>query len=378
MLHKKNINVYMLNCNTVLNKKNINMTTTYKPHPFLISSLKLLFFDIFYKNNKIYLIMPIYNTPASSEHIKITVNNKILNLTESHIKDSYEPILVYIYEYITPPNTVIKVDIKLINNMINSYDIQHIYTHTESIVKKNSNNFLALTTLFKHDYYLFPLFYNYYKEQGVQHFYMYYNGIVTPKICKVFNKPDVTLVEWNFHYWNHPVVKYAHHAQMGQMHHALYKYGKDVYDYMIFCDLDEYLHVPKNKCIDSTANIVHNNEQHNDNTIRQFITNNPDIDIFGFCNYWANTIENNIPNKRYLPKKFLAVSEPCEYKERSKNIYKVSFINTIGIHQVGYELYNSPNALSAVKSITDLNMYHFYKWSSTKRVIENCNNIVEL
>ncbi len=52
--------------------------------------------------------------------------------------------------------------------------------------------------------------------------------------------------------------------------------------------------------------------------------------------------------------------------------------NTFGVHQVGDELYNSPNALSAVKSITDLNMYHFYKWSSTKRVIENCKNIVEL
>jgi len=79
-----------------------------------------------------------------------------------------------------------------------------------------------------------------------------------------------------------------------------------------------------------------------------------------------------------LPTKILAVSEPCEYKERSKNIYKVSFINTIGVHQVGDELYNSPNVLSIVKSITDLNMYHFYKWSSKKRVIENCNNIVDL
>ena len=134
--------------------------TTYKPKPWMVAKFKLLFFDIFYKNNKIYLIMPIYNTPASSEHIKITVNNKILNLTESHIKDSNEPILVYIYEHITPPNTVIKVDIKLINNMIKSYDIQHIYTHTEPSVKKNNNNLLALTTLFKDDYYLFPLFYN--------------------------------------------------------------------------------------------------------------------------------------------------------------------------------------------------------------------------
>jgi len=152
-----------------------------------------------------------------------------------------------------------------------------------------------------------------------------------------------------------------------------------LHDYMIFCDLDEYLHIPKNKFIDCTApNILLSPHDYGANTLKQFIINNPDIDIFGFCNYWANTVENNIPNRPYLPKKILAVSEPCEYKERSKNIYKVSFINTIGVHQVGDELYNSPNVLSIVKSITDLNMYHFYKWSSKKRVIENCNNIVDL
>jgi len=349
--------------------------TTYKPQPFFVSNLNLLFFDIFYKNNKIYLIMPIYNIPASSQHITITVNNKILKLTESHIKDSNEPILVYVYEYITPPNTVIKVNIRLINNMIKSYDIQHIYTKQASSLNNNSNNFLALTTLFKHDYYLFPLFYNYYKEQGVDHFYMYYNGTITPEVSKMFDKHDVTLVEWNFHYWNPRGVKYAHHAQMGQMHHALYKYGKDIYDYMIFCDLDEYLHIPKNKLIDSTAP---NNELHTDNTIRRFIANNPDTEIFGFCNYWANAIDDNLPITPYLPKKFLAVTEPCEYKERSKNIYKVSFINTIGVHQIGDEYYNSLTALSVIKSITDLSMYHFYKWSSKKRLIENCTNIVEL
>jgi hypothetical protein len=349
----------------MLPPKNIN--ATYKPQYFAISNLKLLFFDIFYKNNKIYMIMPIYNEPAFPGYITITINNQILKLTDSHVKDSNEPILVFIYEYISPPNSVIKVNIKLVNNMIKSYDLHHIHTNMNHNI--HPNNFLALTTLFKNDYYLFPLFYNYYKEQGVQHFYMYYNGIVTPEISNIFNKPDVTLVEWNFHYWNPRGVKYPHHAQMGQMHHALYKYGKDIYDYMIFCDLDEYLHIPKNKFIETTTpNIT----QYSNNTLQQFIKNKPEIDIFGFCNFWANTIDDSIPSTPYLPKKFLAVSEPVEYLERSKNIYKVSSINTIGIHQIGYNFY------STLSGILDLNMYHFYKWSSKNRVIDNCVNIVEL
>jgi len=359
----------------MLHKKNIHTThsmqTIDNPQPFPISNTKMLFFDIFYKNNKIYMIMPIYNAPALPEHITLTVNNKVLRITESHVKDSDEPILIYIYEYITPTNTTIKVNVNIINNMKKTYDLIHIYTQAQ----KPTNKFLALTTLFKHDYYLFPLFYNYYKEQGVDHFYMYYNGVITPQIRKVFNKPDVTLVEWNFNYWNPRGVKYPHHAQMGQMHHALYKYGKDIYDYMIFCDLDEYLHIPKNKCIETIeiiADIAPNSEENTNNTIRRFITHNPDIEIFGFCNFWSNTINDSIPSTPYLPKKFLSVIEPVEYLERSKNIYKVSSINTIGVHQIGDGLHAN------MKHIVDLKMYHFYKWSSKVRVIENCTTIVEL
>ena len=110
--------------------------TAYKPQPFFLSNLILLFFDIFYKNNKIYLLMPIYNVPAPQKQITLIVNNKIMNLSESYVKDSNEPILVYVYEYITPPNTVIKLSVKLINNMINSYNIQHIYTLADKSLKK--------------------------------------------------------------------------------------------------------------------------------------------------------------------------------------------------------------------------------------------------
>lgn len=351
------------------------MQTIYSAQSFPISKTRLLFFDIFYKNNKIYLIMPIYNTPAASKDITLTINNSILKLTESYIKDSNEPILIYIYDYITPPNTIIKVNVSIINNMKQSYSLMHINTLTDINTintintRTRTNKFLALTTLFKHDYGLFPLFYNYYKEQGVDHFFMYYNGVITQGIKKLFDKPDVTLVEWNFHYWNPRGVKYPHHAQMGQMHHALYKYAKDVYDYMIFCDLDEYLHIPKNKCI---TEIAPNSEEYIDNTIRKFITNNPNIEVFGFCNLWSDTIDGSIPSTPHLPKKFLAVRDPVEYLERSKNIYKVASINTIGIHQIGDGVHVN------MKHIVDLKMYHFYKWSSKIRTIENCTHAVEL
>jgi len=359
----------MKNINTLIQKP-------YKPQYFAINNSKLLFFDIIYKNNKIYLIMPIYNIPANPDNIIVSVNNLSLKLTESYVKDSDEPILIYIYEYNSEPNSIIKVNVSIITGIIKSYDIRHIYTNTipisipipsnNTIIK--TNKFLALTTLFKYDYFIFPIFYNYYKNQGVQHFYMYYNGIITPEISKVFNKTDVTLVEWNFHYWNPRGTKYVHHAQTGQMHHALYNYGKDVYEYMIFCDLDEYLHIPKNKFVEPQQQ---SSSQYHDNTILEFIKINRTIDVFGFCNIWANTINDKIPDNLQLPNKFLTVSTKNEYKERSKNIYKVSSINTIGIHQTCTDYVG-------LNCITDLNMYHFYKWSSKNRVIENCTNIIDL
>jgi len=364
----------MKNTNSVIQKP-------YNPQYFAINNSKLLFFDIIHKNNKIYLIMPIYNTPANPDNIIVSVNNLSLKLTESYVKDSDEPILIYIYEYNSEPNSEPKVNISLVNNMIYSYNLRHIYTNTIhgnntntiTNTNTNTNKFLALTTLFKYDYYIFPLFYNYYKDQGVQHFYMYYNGIITPEISKIFNKHDVTLVEWNFHYWNPRGTKYAHHAQMGQMHHALYKYGKDIYEYMIFCDLDEYLHIPKNKFIETQSHPQPRQQESRycDNTIREFIKNNSTIDVFGFCNIWANTINDTIPDNRQLPNKFLTVSTKNEYKERSKNIYKVSSINTIGVHQTCTDYVG-------LNCITDLNMYHFYKWSSKNRTIENCTNIINL
>ncbi len=70
---------------------------------------------------------------------------------------------------------------------------------------------------------------------------MYYNGKITDEIMKYYNKKDITLIEWDYIYWNDNSLEYGHHAQLGQIHDAIYRYGKDNSEYIIFCDLDEYL-----------------------------------------------------------------------------------------------------------------------------------------
>ena len=43
---------------------------------------------------------------------------------------------------------------------------------------------------------------------------MYYNGLLNDKIKEIFNYDDVTLIEWDFRYWNDKEKhKYKRHAQ---------------------------------------------------------------------------------------------------------------------------------------------------------------------
>lgn len=226
-------------------------------------------FDVFWKNKLIYLILSINNNVLNENNLLVSLNQIDLNFKEKIVKNKYEPTLIFIYH-----DKNIDINKDLIVKIV--YKGKKFKKKVEKVFNNNnSNNFLSLTTLFKDDYYLFPNFYKYYKSQGVQHFFMYYNGLLSNEIKKIFNYSDVTLIEWNFRYWNSSKCKYAHHAQLGQIHHALYKYGKNNYKYMIFNDLDEYLFIQNVKLID-------------------YIKLNTKFSSFGFKNVWAKTIDNSI------------------------------------------------------------------------------------
>lgn len=301
---------------------------------FPIQNDNCLFFDIFYKNSKIYLILPIYNDVVNTENIIITVDDKLIDITNEFVKDIREPILIYVYNYVSDePEIYVKVEYA---GIVKDYCLQNIKI-------RDINYNLALTTLFKGDYILFPLFYDYYKNQGVEHFFMYYNGKITDDIERAFRKDDVTLVEWDYKYWNNKdEYKYTHHAQLGQMHHAIYRFGKNNCRYMIFCDLDEYLYTPNSKII-------------------EFIKKHEEIDLFGFCNKWSQTVDGSIPIS--FPNEFLTSAEK-NYPDRSKNIYKLDSVNTISIHN-GHEYNVTP------KAIKNLSMFHFFNWTNRSRKIND-------
>ena len=311
-------------------------------------------FNTFLKNKKIYLICSILNFTINEKNLELNLsfNNGKININKFFNrrieKDSHEPILILIYDI--PFNNIS-------NELILSIEYQNkIFVKKLEEEKTDNKKFLTITTLFKDDYNLIPIFYDYYKNNGVDHFYLYYNGKINQNIRDLINKlnalhsNDITLIEWDFKYWNSDYSKYKHNAQLGQMHDAIYRFGKEISEYMIFVDLDEYLMIPNQKT-----------------KIRKYLEDNKNITIFGFCNKWSTTIDKKIPNK--FPNKFL-FGKKHEHGDRSKNIYKIENINTIGIH--GYSGSISYNVDNPIKKL-DLDMYHFYNWTNLKREFETKN-----
>jgi hypothetical protein len=326
-----------------INKSNFTKVSNNEVRYF--DKIPFIYFNIFIKNNKLYLICPIYEKLIDIKKLDININNKNLFIHDNiHTITKYkEPCQILIFNINDSDNynTMNKINIKYIN------ESQIIYRNPIYTITKNK---IAITTLFKDDYYLFDIFYNYYLNQGISHFYMYYNDKITNNIKNYFDKPNVTLIEWNYIHRNfgsnrHTKFnsgyksKYAHHAQPPQMHDALYQYGKDNYEYMIFCDLDEYIYFPNFKIID-------------------FVYNNHNIHWFKINCHYANTIDNKIP--KYFPNKIKIDSTPAYHG--FKNIYKTNLIKTLGVHL--------PVEFTIDSKKINMNneglLLHFQSWNSNK------------
>ena len=315
MMNKKIIMVLIIIVIIIVLKLSCDFIINFNLNKNLFENLndKYIFSQLIL-DNKLILIFPIYNQKISETSFKISLLDYDIKLNNIIEKIKIEPIQIFIYNIIKKKQTNEDNNNKLIkgkfeyNNFIDKLNINPIYT--------NKVNLLGITTLFKNDYKLFPLFYNYYTKQGVDKFYMYYNGNVNDEIKKIFDKPNVVLINWNYRYWNKiviPEIKYSHHAQMGQMHDAIYRYGKPECEYMIFCDLDEYMYIKNN-------------------TLSNYIKDKT-YDVIEFHNYFSKLINGNIydDNIVELPET-IKIGYKYPYSYRSKNIYKTSCIDSINIH----------------------------------------------
>jgi len=268
---------------------------------FHLYDTRYLFFDIFARNNEVICICPIYSAPNNTNLSDIKIDSDDVVFTGLKVASyiEYEPTFVFIYSYKPTANESITVTVEY-QNTIREYTLPQptlspLYT-------------LSATTLFLHDYAVIPLYMGYYKQQGVEHFYLYYNGDIKDIDTEKIPTQNVTLIPWNFHYM-YDTGKFVHHAQMGQLNHALYKYAKPQSRYILNCDIDEYMHV-KNQ------------------TLSELLESSKPCYLFR--NYWSKTLDGTIPDTM-LPTTILK-STTTSGKFRTKYICNPQLFGGLGIH----------------------------------------------
>lgn len=298
----------------------------------IVNSFKLtentyLFFDIFARNNELIIICPKYNKKLLYT-LQIKINN--ISLQDPliiHAQDELYVIKYNIYNVNNDGNINVNVEF---NRIKKSYTLY--YKRFNKIYN------IVHTTLFKDDGYLLNKFIKYHENQGVEHFFIYYNN--TLNNLKAITKDNITYIEWAFPYRdsNNRCI-----TQPAQLNHALYKYGKLLSKYLLLSDLDEYVHIPKL-------------------SLKELITINPNYEAYIFLNNWCDTIE--IPedldkyreglNDSNLPLEFYRDTYIFPYGKRSKYLTNTNVLNLNNIHSTIYKnIYINDNIV----------IFHFFRWS---------------
>jgi hypothetical protein len=313
-----------------------------KVNNFHLEGENYVYLDIFARDNLVMLVCP---SDINTELISVKYNNNTLLLNKKETTNPHIIILIY---NIIPETKELDIDIHY-NDKHKKVNIIH-----EDFSKVNKKT-LSLTTLFKDDYYLIPMFIDYYKNQGIEHLYLYYNNkLNTLKLDnKILSNPNITFIEWDYVYRKNSEGAWSgiYHAQPSQMNHFIYKYGKPLWKYACFMDLDEYAHIKNSKT--KIIDLVKSKEADN-------------IDTIAFYNNWADTIDTKVPCENFpciFPKEFNISSTVEGYSHRSKLINKLETISMMqNIHAMEPQNYNKTD----YKLFEDKNnvIFHFFRWSA--------------
>lgn len=341
---------------------NMNINPVYHNiNSLIISENKYLFFDIFAVNNEIVLICPMYSLNYF-DTFDIICDNKILS--DRTIMKYYDgPILIIKYRGIKNTiNSTIKINIIYNNSIIANYDLHHL--KTKSKIKKH----LMASTLCKNDHNDIPIYKDFYEKQGCEFFIFYYNGVLNTNILKNHSYNNALMIEWNFPYYvdqsefgdldighKHPI----NNAQMGQMNHALYKYAKPFFKWIISCDLDEYMYIENSKLI--------------------YFLNSCDHECVKFRNFWAKTIidKQNISSLYNID---ILKNQESDGGDRSKTkiIVKSGSVDALGVHHP-QKLFKSNKSLQEYvpENSYMLHMCNFRN-GRDKRINNDQSNIIQM
>lgn len=290
---------------------------------FKIYPERYLFVDLIIKDSLLYCISTYYNDLLFDfKDVIMTVNNNILKEFKEEGYNESEPCRVIIY---TLPKTSSVYDIQVKwSSITNKYII-----HPLSLI----HNTFTACTLFKDDYKHIESYYNYYKSQGVDKFYLYYNGSISKIYESLFKASDIEYREFNINYFDtkpiHPFKgyydvnksNYGYHAQMLFLTICKIRYLPTT-DYLLLNDLDEYIYNPQYTLLErvkikKTTCLIFKNQwsKIKEETKEKIVLNVTKI---------SHVMVDHDPTKCDIV---------CDGWERSKCVYSKDYTGFFGVHR---------------------------------------------
>lgn len=258
---------------------------------YQISERQFLYHDLFISNDRFCIVYHDYGKNVDRSTLKIYLNN--VELVKYGIAEYNGTTLRY-YDL---------KDVRAKNELRITWNDVTI-RHTLKPVTPRHHK-MCIATLFKDDYSWIETFYQYYKKQGVDYFYLWYNGDIEIVRDKLFQADDIEYGSWNFHYWDSPN---KHHAQVPCLLTFQYKYFPYT-DYASINDLDEFITGPDTTIYDYCKTI--------------------NFKVLTVANYWSRLSKSDERSKGTME---LLVTEKSTGSQRRKAIYRSDFNDVIGIH----------------------------------------------
>ena len=346
--------------------KNISVI---KPNSIKIDD-RILFSNVSLCKNKIILTSIHYRDNVclnqwninNIQFIVMNENNQNINIIKKIIydnDDNFEASIVIILE----------LDLKLIKNdnevlLTISYDNSIFNLKLKDLDIKDHN--ICAMTLFKDDYILLKQYLKYYKNLGVDLFFIYYNGDFNDKILTYINELnkeglyDIYIVLWDYIYWWNNE-KFYHHSQTMAITDSL-NILKNYGNYILYNDLDEYF------ILDDANNELVNNENIKYKTFHDIIENNKETDIFVFKNRFCQ-MGHDLMNYEEFCNTFNLnniIKGNLWLKKREKNLIKLKNINVMGVHSY-FEKFNDNQNINIIISTIYFEFYHIINFTEKNR-----------
>lgn len=216
-----------------------------QPLSFALARDRYLFADAFVVDDHLVLVATFYpDVVVAFDDVRVVVDGVRLTRFEETTFNEYEPVRVV--RYPLPARA--------------RYDVTITYGERTLSARLTpdapATPTLALATLFKHDAVNVELCYRYYRAQGFERFYFFYNGDLNQLRTPLPRGPDIVYGSWPFAYWiqrsspafnalllDPQAAHNTHHAQMlflSMVRHRLLRRSS----HLALVDLDELLHVP--------------------------------------------------------------------------------------------------------------------------------------